>query len=407
MLGERNNTAIVGINYAPEHAGIAPYTTQLAEHLASEGRSTRVVTARPHYPQWHVHPDYATRPYPDAPSDVDLERVRHYVPEPPTGLRRLASELSFGLGSVFTSWRSPDSVVLVSPALFSAWIAMLRSRALNRSARTIVWVQDLYSVGLEETGQGGGLVSGVTKAVESWTLRRADAVVVIHQRFADIVHEHLGVARDRIHVIHNWSHVTPVESDSAAVRARHGWDSDETIVVHSGNMGVKQGLDNVVAAARAADDAHAPIRFVLVGDGAQRAHLEQLAAGVKRIQFMDPLPGDVFMETLGSADVLLLNEAPGIGEMAVPSKLTSYFASGTPVVASTAPDGIVGQLVAQSGAGVVVPAGEPEALLDAVTRIAGDRQLATECAEAAREYWLTQMSQEAALAAWVGVINGH
>lgn len=398
---------IVGINYAPEHAGIAPYTTQLSEHLASIGNSTRVVTARPHYPQWQVHPEYAGPPYPDEPGDVDLIRVRHYVPQPPSGLRRLLSELSFGLQSAFARWKSPDAIVLVSPALFSAWVAMLRVRTLNRSARAIVWVQDLYSVGLEETGQGGGLVGRVTKAVESWTLKRADTVVVIHQRFADIVHERLGVTHDTIEVIGNWSHVTQVNANRPSVRARRGWANDQTVVVHSGNMGIKQGLDNVVAAAKAADRAHAPVLFVLVGDGAQRKHLEELAAGVDRLQFVDPLPSDQFMETLESADVLLLNEAPGIGDMAVPSKLTSYFASGTPVVAATDLEGIVGQLVAESGAGIVVPAGKPELLLDAVTRIASDAALAKACSDAARDYWFTQMSQEAALGAWVGVINGH
>jgi colanic acid biosynthesis glycosyl transferase WcaI len=44
----------VRINFGPEHTGIAPYSTQLCEHLAARGDDVRAFTGVPHYPSWTV-----------------------------------------------------------------------------------------------------------------------------------------------------------------------------------------------------------------------------------------------------------------------------------------------------------------------------------------------------------------
>ena len=45
---------IIGVNYAPEPTGNAPYTTALARSLARRGHEVHVLTSYPHYPQWRV-----------------------------------------------------------------------------------------------------------------------------------------------------------------------------------------------------------------------------------------------------------------------------------------------------------------------------------------------------------------
>ena len=82
------------------------------------------------------------------------------------------------------------------------------------------------------------------------------------------------------------------------MRAAHGWPSTDTVALHAGNMGVKQGLENVVEAARLADARGLPIRFVLLGDGNQREALLARAQGITRLQFLDALPEADFQATL-------------------------------------------------------------------------------------------------------------
>ncbi len=45
------SVCVVGINYAPDTTGIAPYTTALASALHTAGAAVHVITGIPHYPQ--------------------------------------------------------------------------------------------------------------------------------------------------------------------------------------------------------------------------------------------------------------------------------------------------------------------------------------------------------------------
>ncbi len=85
------------------------------------------------------------------------------------------------------------------------------------------------------------------------------------------------------------------------------------------------------------------------------------------MSFLGVQPDGIHASLLSASDVLLLSErATQIG-MSLPSKLTSYFAAGRPILAA------VPHLKAdrlgrskRSGAGLVVPTGEPERLLEAL-----------------------------------------
>ncbi len=395
---------VLGLNYSPEPTGIAPYTATLAGYLASTDRNVVAVTGFPHYPRWQRNPDMPGFRRRTTESEVDLRRVAHWIPHPPRGLRRLLSELSFGLHQVSVGWSRPHTTILVSPALFSSAMCMARSLVTSRSRR-IVWVQDLYSQGMSETGEGSGTAAKVAGVVEGWLLRRAHAVVAIHPSMADRIATDLGVDPDRIHVVANWSHITLEPIDVDAVRAEHGWEPDDFVVLHAGNMGRKQGLLNVVEAAKIAAAQGSRVRFVLLGDGADRPALEEASGGCSHLVFLDPLPNDGFTAALQAADALLVNELPGVREMAVPSKLTSYFAARRPVIAATEPTGIVSSIMADAGAGPVVPSGQPAQLLAAAEALAGDADRARAAADAGHTYFAENLSQDAAMARFEDILQ--
>ena len=372
---------ILGLHYAPEPTGNAPYTSSLARGLQELGYEVRVVTGHPHYPEWKIQPGYGEWRRRELIHNVRVDRLLHYVPRRPTAARRLLSELSFGVRLLFARWGDPDVVLLVSPALFSTMVAMGRARFGVSKPAVGVWVQDLYSRGVVQTGTGNGLAHGRMAAIEARTLKAATGVAVIHDRFKSVVTSHLGVDPDRVSVIRNWSHLRPVgQHDRGSERARLGWRDEDVIVLHAGNMGQKQGLENVVAAARLAVERQSRVRFVLMGDGNQRKSLEADAQGVGTVDFVDPLPGNEFQQALAAADILLVNERPGVKDMAVPSKLTSYFSAGVPVVAATDKGSVTASEIETSGGGIRVDAGDPKALLDALESLSSDpdrsRQLA-------------------------------
>lgn len=395
---------ILGLNYAPEPSGNAPYSTALARFLASQGAHVTAITGHPHYPQWERYAGYGGWRTVTADAGVRLVRLAHPVPRPPRGMRRLLSELVFGARQACTRWYRPTVAVMVSPALFATAWCHLRLLLYPR-VRRVVWVQDLYSQGMAETGEGSGLAVRVARAVESWVLRRAHVVVAIHPAMAERIAE-LGVERARIEVVPNWGHVTPSTASRDQARRTLGWTMDGFVVLHSGNMGRKQGLGNVVEAARLAAAQNVPVHFVLLGDGAERDALERAGAGIDRLHVLDPVAEQDFPVALRAANALLVNELPGVREMAVPSKLTSYVSAHRPVIAAGEPDGVVAQILAATGAGVSVASGNPQALLDAVCALADDPERASRLADAGLEYWRTHLNQVAALARWHVLVTG-
>lgn len=395
---------IVGINAAPEPTGIAPYTSGLASGLAESGDHVRLVTGYPHYPQWRVQAGYKGLTHREVMHGAHVVRVRHTVPASPRLLNRLLMEVTFGLRALFTNWGRPDAVILVSPALFSSAIAMLRARASR--ARRFVWVQDIYSLGISETGSGGGAAAALLRRVERWTLRSGTGVIVIHERFKRYLVEELGVDSDAVTVVRNWTHVAaPGSIDRSKVRQERGWLDDEVVVLHAGNMGAKQGLENVVAASELAAQTGSRVRFVMLGDGNQREHLLSLGTN-ERLEYLAPLPDDEFLATLRAADILLVNERPGLLEMCVPSKLTSYFSSGLPVIAATDASSITAEELGMAGSGVRVDAGNPPALLEAAERLGADAAESRRLGEAGRSFMTKYLAADSAVRSFRNLLHG-
>ncbi|GAA4840234.1 glycosyltransferase family 4 protein [Actinomycetospora corticicola] len=361
---------ILGLNYAPEPTGIAPYTTGMARFLADAGHKVEVVTGLPHYPQWTLAEGYLRERIHERDGNVRITRVPHPIPARPTGRARIAMEAAFATQAALVGGPRPDVVIAVSPALLTVGAAL---RYRTAGAAVGVVVQDLYGRAAIEAGVLTGREAAATAALEKRLLGAADGVVAIHERFRRSL-VGLGVDDRRITTIRNWTHVGAATGDPRALRRALGWGEDEVIALHAGNMGVKQGLENVVHAARLADRRGLPVRFVLVGDGHQRNHLQALGCGIDRLQILDPLPDGEFETALRAADVLVLNERPEIAEMCVPSKLTSYFASGRPVVGATGAHSAATAEITASEGGVTVTPGDPDALLGAVLGVVDDEE---------------------------------
>lgn len=375
---------IVGLNYQPELTGVAVYTAGLAERLAREdGGSVHVIAGYPHYPEWRVHEGFTGLTRKDDSAGVKVTRLRHYIPARPHLINRLAMEIQFGLRAAFSSWDSPEVLLLVTPALFSTAIVSLRARLVG--TRTCIWVQDIYSLGVSESGAGGRVVTRVLRRAERAILGSASTIVVIHERFKRYLVTELGIPADRVEVVRNWCHIENTPEDRAETRRQRGWGPKDIIVLHAGNMGMKQGLENVVAASVIAESRGSRVRFVLLGDGNQRPAL-QVMGGNGHLEFLHTLPEGEFRATLAAADVLLVNERPGLTEMSVPSKLTSYFQSGLPVIAATDRSSVTADELAVAGAGIRVDAADPGALVEAAERLADDTDLALAYGAAGRRF---------------------
>jgi colanic acid biosynthesis glycosyl transferase WcaI len=383
---------IISINYWPEVSGIGPYSTGLAEHLAGAGHVVTVLTGMPHYPAWRVDETYRARAMTEWQHGVRIERRRHYVPGRQSALRRAAYEATFFAAALpYSVTRRPDVILGVVPSLSGGVLARVAARRARAGYAVIL--QDLMGSAAEQSGiEGGKTAAAGAKRVERWVVAGATVVAVVSESFVPYLTE-IGVPRDRIEVLRNWSHLDEATSERQETRKRLGWGADDWIVLHAGNMGLKQGLEQAVEAARLAEDRHLPVRFVLMGDGSQREALQKLANGTARVSFQPFVDGAELPNVLAAADALLISERDSVVDMSLPSKLTAYFAAGRPVVAAVHPDGATARELERAGAGLVSPAGQPAALLDSMMELRRDPDEAQRMGAKGMAYAKTQLGR--------------
>jgi colanic acid biosynthesis glycosyl transferase WcaI len=159
--------------------------------------------------------------------------------------------------------------------------------------------------------------------------------------------------------------------------------ADTCVVLYSGNMAEKQGLDIVVEAARLLRERH-HITFILCGEGPARAWLERLSAGLPNIRFLALQPVERLNELLNLADIHLLPQRAEVADLVMPSKLTNMLASGRPVVSTAAPGTQVDEVVRQCG--IVVPPGDVDSFARAIELLAENSSQRKELGRRGREY---------------------
>jgi len=388
---------LYGINFHPELTGIGKYSGEMAEWLAKHGHSVDVVTAPPYYPEWRVSEGFSAWKYhrsemPDTKGHVQILRCPLWVPRNVTGAARLLHLASFATSSFFgLIWglaRKPDLVFVVVPTLMQTPQAVVLSKLAG--VPTWLHVQDFEVDAALDMGmvrgaaESGGFVRRMSWWLESFWMQRFDRVSSITP---SMVNRLLikGVEVDRIIELPNWvslDAVFPIPQ-AESMRSELGITDDQVVVLYSGNMGEKQGLDLVVEAAERLR--HEPsIRFVLAGTGAARARLEKAAASLGNVTWLPLQPLDKLNALLGSADVHVLPQRADAADLVMPSKLTGMLASGRAVVGTAAMGTQLGSVL--NKVGVRVEPGDADGLAQAVKALAQDPARCNELGQKGRRF---------------------
>ena len=241
-----------------------------------------------------------------------------------------------------------------------------------RGAKLVVYLQDIHpDIAIALGKVRDGILTRMLRSLMFKIYRAADQVIVLSRDMRERVIES-GVAPERVACIPNWvdtQQVRPIKRGNP-FRERHKLDGT-FVVMYSGNLGLCQRLEDVIAAAGCLRDRSAML-FLLVGGGALESKLKKqvLDLGLSNVRFLPYQPKAKLAESLSAADLHLVPLDPRVAACLMPSKLYGALASGTPIVAIAPEDCELAELTREHGIGVVAPPGQPEALADMIRDLA-------------------------------------
>jgi glycosyltransferase involved in cell wall biosynthesis len=391
--------------FHPDHSATSQLASDLVFELAARGMSVLVITGRQRYDD-----AAAALPRVEEVRGVNILRVR----TPTFGRGNLGGRaldyLGFYLGSMWrvlrVARRGDVVVAMTDPPLLG--VALWPAAAL-RGARLVHWLQDLFPEVAERLGvRAVKPIAGMLRALRNAALRRGRATVVIGDVMGQLVQRECG--REPT-VISNWALEEDAAGDTTPRRdhpLRRKWGLGNAFVVgYSGNMGRAHQLGGLIEAAALLKD-EPGIVFLLVGDGAQRAALERAAQerGLANVQFRPYQLRSALRSSLTLPDIHVVSLDERLEGLIVPSKFVGVIALGKPVLWLGAKGGEVGQLVLQSGAGMVVPAGDAAALAAVIRAVAREPARLQTMEGKARSLWQNRFRRADALARWQQLLAG-
>ncbi len=356
--------------FPPEMGAQSNRLYPIVRGLIAAGHTVFVATGMPNYPQGIVFPEYqGKRTLREEVDGLTVFRTAYFTtPRNKSKWSQLRSYLSFIPAAFRGGLRAGkvDLVFVTSPPLFSAipaiWLAKLRRAQLVLDIRDL-WPDEIVACG---GARQGSLPVRLINEIERRAYRAADYVCCTTPSFLETVVER-GVSREKTLLIPNGADLgvfRPLPSrNPVADEIPFG---DRFVVMYSGVLGIKHGIEVILEAARLLQSEKG-IVFYLLGSGARRAALMERAErlGLDNVIFGGERRVEEIPFLLARADVCLSALLPDpYLEKIITVKIFEYLACEKPVVAALA--GETARVLTDSRGGIVVPAGASQPMADAI-----------------------------------------
>jgi glycosyltransferase involved in cell wall biosynthesis len=375
-------------HFPPDVSAGASRAFEHCREWRNRGVEITVVTSAPNHPDGKLRDGYSNRLWQrEVYEGIQIIRLWTFLAANRGLVKRSISFLSYLVVAVAAIPFLPkaDVVVSTSPQFFCGLAGFFVARA--KRARWVLEIRDLWPDSISAVGAlHNRLTLRVLEALESWAYRTADLVVPVTTSAARHI-EDRGVPRHRIRVVMNGVDLTRFRAPAPdRALARTLALEHKFVAGYLGTHGMAHPLETVLeAASRLQHDRR--IAFLLVGEGATREKLlgERDRLGLRNVVMLGLQPRDRMTALWSLCDValVLLRRSPVL-DTALPSKMVEAMAMGRPVI--VAAEGEARALVEAAGAGLVVAPEDPQALAEAVGRLAGDPALARELGKRGRAW---------------------
>ncbi len=395
--------------FPPEMGAPAARADELARHWVRMGHDVTVLTGFPNHPTGVVPREWRSRLrgllYKETVDGVRVVRTWLWPLPNRKAHERIRNYASFWVSASIRGLglQKPDVVIGTSPQLLVAlsgwWLAWWKRVPFVFEVRDL-WPESLAAVG---AGSEGSALHRTLGAIAGFLYRRSDHIVVVTPAFKDHLIEHWEVPAQKISIVENG-----VETDlfRPCPPEKVPGTEDRFLICYIGTMGMAHGLETLIAAAEQLQRTSPNAMFLLIGEGAEKERIEQLAAAreLSNLRFLGQQPRERIPGYIAGVDVcLVMLKKTELFKTVIPTKLLEYMSCEQPVIVAV--DGQARKIVEEGGAGIFVEPEDSSALADAVHVLAADPERRRRMGISGREYILSHLSRERTAASYLEVLQ--
>jgi colanic acid biosynthesis glycosyl transferase WcaI len=390
----------------------AARAAELSRHWARMGHEVTVLTGFPNHPTGVVPEDWRSRlhrlRYTETVDGVRVVRTWLWPLPNRKAHERIRNYASFCVSAAVSglALRKPDVIIATSPQLLCAlsgwWLAFWKRVPFIFEVRDL-WPESLAAVG---AGGEGTLLHRTLGAIAGFLYRRADRIVVVSPAFKDHLIRYWNVPAAKISIVENGVETDLFRPDPGVMEVRKQLKlEDRFLICYIGTMGNAHGLETLLAAAEELRTALPNAMFLLIGEGAEKERIVELAAarGLTNIQFLGQQPRERIPAYVSSADLcLVMLKKTELFKTVIPTKLLEYMACERPVIVAV--DGQARQIVEEASAGVFVEPEDSKALVKAILDLVGDPERRRQMGTSGRQYIVNKCSREKTARDYIAVL---
>jgi len=399
--------------FPPEMGAPAARAADLSRHWARMGHEVTVLTGFPNHPTGVVPEDWRSRlhgmHYAETVNGVRVVRTWLWPLPNRKAHERIRNYASFCISAAVSGLAlpKPEVVIATSPQLLVAlsgwWLAWWKRLPFVFEVRDL-WPESLAAVG---AGSEGTLLHRMLGAIAGFLYRRADRIVVVTPAFKDHLIRYWNVPAAKISVVENGVETDLFRLDPAAMEVRKQLKvEDRFLICYIGTMGNAHGLETVIAAAEELQTALPRSLLLLIGEGAEKERIVELAAArrLTNIEFLDQQPRERIPAYISAADLcLVMLKKTELFKTVIPTKLLEYMACERPVIVAV--DGQARQIVEEAGAGVFVEPENSKELVRAILNLAKDPEHRRKMGTNGRQYIVNKLSREKTAWDYIAVLQ--
>lgn len=355
---------IFGINFKPELTGIGKYTGEMAEWFANNDNEVVVITAMPYYPEWKKHKNYNGKLWhTEKINNLTIKRVPIYIPRKVNSIKRIIHEFSFFFSSIIY-WlplffsKKYDILFSISPPFHIGIIPLVYKKM--RNCLLINHIQDLQIDAAKELGMlKSNIFLKIMFNIEQYIMKKSDYVSTISEGMTKKILLK-NIPKEKLIFFPNWVDgdiIFPVNKKDSLIN-EFGFSIEDKIILYSGNLGEKQGLEIIIRIAEKFKN-DTQLKFVICGSGGAKEKLlkQSKEVNLKNIFFFPLQPYEKLSMLLASADIHLVLQKASAADLVMPSKLTGILAAGGCSIVTAKPETTLYNVITKYNIGIIA---EPE-----------------------------------------------